>query len=104
MTPYIEVSFSGLEPDPSVESAIHRWIARLEAMPIEIQRARVRLEPSGRRRIMVSVTLTLMDGIARAAATIQADVYVGVADAFRAVRQQMLPPVPQTRARVVALA
>ena len=94
MTSYIDVSFNGLVQDPSVESAIHRWVARFEAMRIEVRWAGITVEPSGRRRTLVCLTMALTDGTVRTAATIHTDVYVAVADAFRAVRQQTLQPAP----------
>jgi hypothetical protein len=101
MTPYVDVSFHGLPRDVSIEAAIHRWVARLEAMRIEIQRAQITVEVSGRRRTSVTLILRLMDGNSRTTASVHADAYVGVADAFRAAKQ-LLQPVAPPRARVWA--
>lgn len=102
MSPVVEVRFRGLVHDPSVESAIHRWVARFESMRIEVQHVRVTLEPSRRRRTMVSLTLELTDGTAHASTTIHGDVYVGVADAFRTLRQELLRVTPPMRTRYAA--
>lgn len=91
MATHIEVSFRGVHRDPSVESAIHRWVARLEAMRIEVQRADVVVEPSGRKRTRITASIRLTDGTVQTSATMHADTYVGVADAFRALRHQSQP-------------
>ena len=101
MTPYVDVSFHDLPRDVSIEASIHRWVARLEAMGIEIQRAEIKVAPSGRRQTSVSLTLVLVDGTSRATSSVHADAYVCVADAFRAAKQRLLPSVPP-RARAVA--
>jgi ribosome-associated translation inhibitor RaiA len=90
MTSYIDVTFARIERAPSIESTIHRWVARIEAMRFDVQRASVAVESDGRRRTRVSLTLSLMDGTSRTAAVTHADAYVAVADAFRVVRQQLL--------------
>jgi hypothetical protein len=91
VTSYIDVSFRGLPRDLSVEAAIHRWVARLEALRIEVQRAEVTVEPSGRKRTQISATVRLTNGCVQTTATVHADTYVGVANAFRAIRHQLLP-------------
>lgn len=90
MTSDIDVSFQRTDRNPSIESAIHRWVARLEAMQFPVQRASAIVEPAGRSRITVRLELTLIDGTACAAATTHADPYVAVSDAFRVVRQHMI--------------
>lgn len=92
MTSYVDVTFRGIPKDPSVEASIHRWVARLEAMRIEIQRAYITVEPSGRHRTMVSVTVLLTNGSMPTTTTVHVNTYVGVADAFRAVRHQVQAP------------
>jgi hypothetical protein len=104
MTTYIDVSFRGLVRDPSIEAAIHRWVARLEAMRLEIQRASVIVEPSGRKRTLVSTTVRLVDGTVRTSATVHADTYVGVADAFRAILRQHQPMQQRVPPRRLAFA
>jgi ribosome-associated translation inhibitor RaiA len=104
MTSYIDVSFERTDRNPSIESAIHRWVARFEAMRFAIQRATAAIEPAGRNRTTVRLTLVLADGTTRTAATTHADPYVAVSDAFRVVRQQLLagPPVVKPDLRATA--
>jgi hypothetical protein len=90
MTSYIEVNFGRVGHDPSIESAIHRWVARFEAMGFPVQRATAGVEPGSRHRTAISLTLVLTDGTSRSAATTHTDAYVAVSDAFRLVRQQLL--------------
>lgn len=102
MTSYVDVSFHGLPHDGSIEASIQRWVARLEAMRIEIQRAQITVEPSGRRRTAITLTLLLLDGSSRTVGSVHADAYVAVADAFRAARKQF-QPAPQSRVRTWAV-
>lgn len=90
MTSYIDVKFKRTDRNPSIESAIHRWVARFEAMRFQVQRAAATVEPSGRNRTTVRLALALADGTARTATTTHTDPYVAVSDAFRAVRHQLL--------------
>src|SRR4051794_7641726 len=94
MTPYIRVTFQRIDRNPSIESAIHRWVARFEAMRFEVRRAIATVEPAGRNRTAVQLTLVLANGISRTVATTRPDPYVAVSDAFRAVRQQLLAAPP----------
>ena len=106
MTSYVEVNFQRIDRDPSIESAIHRWVARFEAMRFEVRRATATVEPTGRNRTTVCLTLVLADGTSRTAATTHTDAYVAVSDAFRVVRHQLLAVVPDrsrtTPGRLVA--
>jgi hypothetical protein len=90
MTSYIDVSFQRTDRNPSIESAIHRWVARLEAMQFPVERVSAIVEPAGRSRITVRLELTLTDDTTCTAATTHADPYVAVSDAFRVVRQHAL--------------
>jgi ribosome-associated translation inhibitor RaiA len=90
MTSYIDVTFERIDRDPSIESAIHRWVARFEAMRFDVQRAVATVKLSGRRRTTVCLTLVFMDGDSRTATVTHDDAYVAVADAFRVVRHQRL--------------
>jgi hypothetical protein len=101
---FVDVRFQGLEPDPSVESAIYRWVARLEAIHIGVVRAQATVEALGHRRVMVCLTVTLMDGGLRAADAIHADVYIALEDAFRALKRQARQPTPAARPRILASA
>jgi ribosome-associated translation inhibitor RaiA len=97
MTTYIDVSFRDVSQNASIEAAIHRWVARLEAMRIEVQRAEVTVEPFGRKRTMISATVRLTNGHVETRASVHTDPYVCIANAFRAIRQAQ--PIPATTAR-----
>ena len=90
MLPYIDVSFARVAHDPSVEASIHRWVARLESPTVSVQRAVVTIEQVGRRRLSVGLKLEIHDGATSIATTAHEDIYVAVADAFRAVRRELL--------------
>lgn len=55
-------------------------------------------------RTRVSVTVSLVNGHTQTTATIHSDPYVAVADAFRAMKQQLQPVVVAPRARALAFA
>jgi ribosome-associated translation inhibitor RaiA len=101
---FVDVHFQGLAPDPSVESAIYRWVARLEAIQIGVARAKVTVEALGHRRVAVCLTVTLMDGSLRAADAIHPDVYLALEEAFRDLKRQARQPAPAARPRLLASA
>ncbi|KAB2894406.1 MAG: hypothetical protein F9K40_16580 [Kofleriaceae bacterium] len=90
MHSFIEVTFHQLDPDRSVENAVHRWVARLAGTQLEIRHVRVRLERIGRRRTGACLELTLQSGQPVIATTAHEDAFVAIADAFRAARHQVL--------------
>ncbi len=94
MTSYVDVNFQRIARDPSIESAVHRWVARFEAMRLEVRRASAIVEPGGRGRTTVKLTLVLADGASRTADATRPDPYVAISDAFRSVRQQLLAAPP----------
>jgi hypothetical protein len=94
MTSYIHVNFQRIDRNPSIESAIHRWVARFEAMRFEVRRAVATVEPAGRNRTTVQLALVLADGTSRTVVATRPDPYVAVSDAFRSVRQQLLAAPP----------
>jgi ribosome-associated translation inhibitor RaiA len=96
MTSYIAVNFQRIDRNASIESAIHRWVARFEAMRFEVRRAVATVEAAGRSRTAVKLTVVLADGASRTVTTARTDPYVAVSDAFRRVRQQLLAA-PQGR-------
>lgn len=102
MTSYIDVTFERLDRAPSLESTIHRWVARIEAMRFDVQRASVTIESGGRGRTKVSLALSLTDGTAQTATVAHADAYVAVADVFRIVRQQLLDATAAASHRLIA--
>jgi hypothetical protein len=90
MTSYVDVNFQRIDRDASIESAIHRWVARFEAMGLHVQRATADVEPSRRNRTTIRLMMVLADGSSRTATTTHIDAYVAVSDAFRLVRHQLL--------------
>lgn len=94
MTSYVDVKFQRIARDPSIESAVHRWVARFEAMQFEVRRASATVESGGRGRTTVKLTLVLADGESRMADATRPDPYVAISDAFRSVRQQLLAASP----------
>ena len=87
MRSHIEVTFHGLPRDDSLEAAIDRWVARLEAMRVEIETAVVIVEKSGR-QTCVAVALALASGVSSSAVCAHADPYVAVSNAFRGARRE----------------
>jgi ribosome-associated translation inhibitor RaiA len=90
MTSFVGVKFQRVDRNPSIESAIHRWVARFEAMRFEVRRAVATVEPAGRHRTTVHLAMVLASGASRTVTTTHTDPYVAVSDAFRSVRQQLL--------------
>jgi hypothetical protein len=89
MQPYIQVTFDRMDHDPSVEAAARRGAPRLESTAA-IKGAFIAIEHEGRRRTGVRLRLALADGSASTTAAAHEDIYVAVADAFRAARRQLL--------------
>ncbi|MGE5183882.1 MAG: hypothetical protein ACM31C_17550 [Acidobacteriota bacterium] len=85
----IEVRFPGGVRDRSIEAVVHRWVARFDAMSLEVSQADATIE-SARRHTLVSLLLTLETGALADAAISREDPYVAVSDCFRAVRRQLL--------------
>lgn len=91
MTPYVRVEFLDVPHDLSIESAAHRWVARLEP-ELEILRARVTVQASENNRSSVSVILQLTDGQTRTGASAHQDTHVGVTNAFRFAKHASAAP------------
>jgi ribosome-associated translation inhibitor RaiA len=89
-----EITFHGLEPNSSAEAAIERWVARLETIHDRILHVQATVSVPSRhgRRPDVEVHLKLdisgSEIVTRLAR--HEDVYVAIADAFRAARKQLL--------------
>jgi ribosome-associated translation inhibitor RaiA len=92
MTSFIDVCFQRLDRNPSIEAAIHRWVARFEAMRFEVRHAVAIVEAAGRSRTTVRLSVVLAKGASRTVEATRTDPYVAVSDAFRLVRQQLLAP------------
>jgi len=90
-----EITFHELPHSDSVEASIQRWVARLQHISDRISRCRVfvmqphRSQRSGK-DFVVHVHLAVPGDEIAASHIHNEDVYVAVADAFRAVRRQLL--------------
>ena len=89
MSSIIDVKFLRLVREPSIEAAVHRWVARIEELT-DIQRADITVELSGRSRVTVHVTIASVGRAGQIAAATRLDAYVAVSDAFREIRRQLV--------------
>lgn len=90
MPSYVDVSFQDGSCDRSIEGAVRRWVARLEAMCLDVRGAAAAVARAGRMRTSVCLTVTVGDGNLATAACTHTDPFVAVADAFRAVHRDLL--------------
>ena len=90
MPSYVDVSFQDARCDRSIEGAVRRWVARLEAMRLDLRGAVAAFTCAGRWRTSVCLTVTVGDGNLATAACAHTDPFIAVADAFRAVRRDLL--------------
>jgi ribosome-associated translation inhibitor RaiA len=89
-----EISFNGIEHSDAVEQAVERWVARLEHMYDRITKCVVTVaQPHKRHRhgseFSVSVVLEIPGREIAATHLRHEDIYIAVADAFRAARRQL---------------
>ena len=89
-----EISFNGIEHSDAVEQAVERWVARLEHMYDRITKCAVTItQPHKRHRhgseFNVGVVLEVPGSEIAATHIRHEDIYVAVADAFRAARRQL---------------
>ena len=97
-----EITFKGIEHSDSVEAACQRWAARLEHMYDRITKCNVTIsQPHKLHRhgseFNVSVVLEVPGSEIAATHIRHEDIYVAVADAFRAARRQLADQVDQRR-------
>lgn len=90
-----EVTFHDLDHSDSVEAAIHRWVARLEHVHDRIVRCNVKVEQPHKshrhgREFEVHVVLEWWGENIATSRHRHEDIYVAIADAFRASRRQLL--------------
>ena len=103
MPAYIDVNFADRVQDHSLEGVVHRWVARLEAMSFDISGAVVAIEPAGRKRTSVCLTITLGDGTFATAACTHDDPCFAVSETFRGVHRELQAlRVPESVQRHVA--
>jgi ribosomal subunit interface protein len=97
-----QVTFHGFRKSDAVEAAVHRWVARLELVYDRILRVEVRLDQPHRSHrqgrefeVHIHIEIPGVDIMTRHAR--HEDVYVAIADAFRASRRQLLDHLDQRR-------
>ena len=89
-----EVRFNGLEHSDAVEATAQRWVARLEHVYDRITKCGIVVaKPPKRHRhgsgFQVSVVVEVPGSEIAVTHAVHEDVYVAVADAFRAARRQL---------------
>ena len=89
-----EITFHGIEHSDSAEAAIQRWVARLEHVYDRITKCGVGVsQPHKRHRhgreFQVSLVLEVPGGEIAVTHVAHEDIYVAIADAFRAARRQL---------------
>ncbi len=97
-----EVTFHELEHSDSVEAAIHRWVARLEHVHDRIVRCAVKVEQPHKssrhgRAFEVHIVLEWWGENIATSRHRHADIYVAIADAFRASRRQLIDQISSRR-------
>src|SRR5688572_2103961 len=89
-----EITFHGIEHSDSVEASVQRWVARLDHMYDRITTCHVTIsQPHKRHRhgseFNVSIVLEVPGSEIAVTHVRHEDIYVAVADAFRAARRQL---------------
>lgn len=102
MTVSTEIMFHQLEPSEAVEASVQRWVTRLEHLYDRILKCTVTIsQPHKHRRhgseFCVNVVLEVPGGEIAATHMRHEDIYVAVADAFRAARRQLAEHVDLAR-------
>ena len=102
-----EITFHDISHSDAVEAAIQRWVARIERLSDRIVRCEVRVEQPHRshrqgRPFEVHVVLGIPGHDIASSRIRHEDVYVAIADAFRATRRQLLDELDTRRAFVKA--
>lgn len=95
---FIDVQFAGHDPDPSLEATVHRWVARMAAIHIDITHVNVRVERASWRTTKIALDVLLDDETHGTAETRHVDPHAALSDAFRAIRQQLMVSVAPSRA------
>lgn len=101
-----EITFHGIDPSPSAEAAIERWVARLEHVHDRIIHVHATVSVPhrhGRKRdfeVHLKLDISGAEIVTRLAK--HEDVYVAIADAFRAARRQLLDELENRRGYVRA--
>ena len=97
----ITTTFRDMPPSTGLQQAAERWVTRLEQVydrivdcQVTIERPRHHLNGSP---FQVRIALSLVPGACLTVVQSSKDVYVAVADAFRALRKQLLDHVAKLR-------
>lgn len=97
-----EISFHGFRRSDAVKAAVDRWVTRLELVYDRIIHVEVRLDQPHRSHrhgrefeVHVHVEIPGQDILVRHAKS--EDVYIAIADAFRAARRQLIERVDHQR-------
>lgn len=96
-----EITFHELERSPNAEAAIERWVARLEDVHDRILHVHaivgVPHRHARRREFEVHLKIDISGAEIVTRLARHEDVYVAIADAFRAARRQLLDEVEKRR-------
>jgi len=97
-----DVTFHELPHSDAVEAAIHRWVARLEHVHDRIVRCNVKVEQPHKshrqgREFEVHVVIEWWGANIATSHHRHADIYVAIADTFRATRRQILDQIDSRR-------
>jgi len=97
-----EITFHDMPANDGIEAAIHRWVARLEHMYDRIVACHVVVDQPHRRHrqggaFHLRVVLSVPGEDLAVNQVRHEDVYVAIADAFRAVRRQLQDQVATRR-------
>jgi putative sigma-54 modulation protein len=100
-----EIMWHQLEPSEAVETSIQRWVTRLEHLYHRIISCKITVsQPNKRHRhgaeFCVNVVLDVPGGEIAASHVRHEDIYVAVADAFRATRRQLTDHIELSRGLV----
>lgn len=97
-----EITFHDLPQSDAVEAAIHRWVARLEHVHDRIIRCEVKIAQPHKshrhgREFEIHVVLEWWGENIATSHHGHEDIYVAIADAFRASRRQLLDQIDSRR-------
>lgn len=96
-----EITFHELDVSPAAEAAIERWVARLETIHQRILHVHATVSVphrhAPRREFEVHLKLEIAGAEIVTRLARHADVYIAIADAFRATRRQLLDELDHRR-------
>lgn len=97
-----ELTFHEIPHSDAVEAAVQRWVVRLEHLHDRIVRCHVKIEQPHKsqrhgREFEVHVVLEIPGNDIAVSKVRHEDIYVAIADAFRAARRQLLDQLEHRR-------